>query len=79
MKHIYSAAFQSIILLVSAQTASAQTPTITAATPVSNTVEQWGKFEVKLDITATWANPYDYDEIRVGCTFTDPDGVTRTA
>ena len=79
MKHIYAAAFQSIILLAPAQTTSAQAPVITAATPVSNTVEQWEKFEVKLDITATWSNPYDYDEIRVGCTFTGPDGATRTA
>lgn len=79
MKHICSAFFQFFALTVSLQPADAQAPVITAATPVVTTVEQWGKFEVKLDITANWSNPYDYDEIRVECTFTDPDGMTRTA
>ena len=79
MKHIYNytAAFQSFILSASVQIASAQAPVITAVTPLSTSVEQWDKFEVKPDITANWTNPYDYDEIRVECTFTDPDGIAR--
>lgn len=55
----------------------AQAPIITAAVPVSTTVEQWGKFEVKLTVNANWANPYDYEEIRVEAVFTGPNGQTR--
>lgn len=79
MKQFCSTLFPIVAMLSSIQTATAQAPVITAATPLSQTVEQWGKFEVKLDITAAWTNPYDYDEIRVTGTFTDPDGNARTA
>lgn len=71
MKNICLAAFTS---LLAAQTASAQAPVIAAANPSSNTVEQWDKFEVQLEVSAIWSNPYDYDEIRVVCTFSAPDG-----
>lgn len=56
---------------------TAQAPTITAATPTTTNVEQWGKFEVELDVNATWTNPYDYDDIRVAATFVGPDGQTK--
>ncbi len=56
----------------------AQAPTITAAIPLASSVEKWSKFEVKLGITANWANPYNYDEIRVSAVFTAPDGQTST-
>ncbi|MCB0529022.1 MAG: DUF5060 domain-containing protein [Saprospiraceae bacterium] len=74
MKKLYCAAFCTFALLMKQQTAFAQAPVINAATPLATTVEQWGKFELSLDITASWVNPYDYDEIRVVCTFTAPDG-----
>ena len=64
------------VLLVHANL-SAQTPVITAATPLSANVEQWEKFEVKLAVTANWTNSYNYDDIRVAAVFTDPDGQTR--
>jgi hypothetical protein len=56
---------------------SAQAPVITAATPLSSTVERWGKFEVALDVVANWSNPYDYDEISVTAVFTAPNGQIR--
>ncbi len=72
MKKIYTA-----LLLISANSLlEAQAPVISSATPVSSTVEKWGKFEVKLGITANWNNPYNYDEIRVAAVFTAPDGQT---
>lgn len=78
MKNVYPAGLPFFILFLSIPMLKAQAPAITAATPTSATVEQWGKFEVKLDVTATWVNPYDYDEIRVAATFTDPDGQSKT-
>lgn len=47
-------------------------------TAQSSIVEQYGKFEVILDLTATFTNPYDYDEIVVSATFTSPGGQTKT-
>ncbi len=73
MKKIYSLL---PVLLLTARI-FAQAPVITAATPLSNNVEQWEKFEVTLAVTANWANPYDYDDIRVAAIFTDPDGLTK--
>lgn len=52
----------------------AQSPVIHALTPHSTEVEQYGKFEVTLDLTAAYSNPYDYDDIRVSALFTAPDG-----
>ena len=73
---------KNIFLLLSCcmaiQNARAQAPVIVSATPVVTTVEQWGKFEILLDINANWTNPYNYDEIRVACTFTAPDGQTKS-
>jgi hypothetical protein len=55
----------------------AQAPLIQSATPLSTVVDQYGKFEVQLALSATYNNPYDYDEIRVEATFTAPDGSSR--
>ncbi|MBP6828970.1 MAG: DUF5060 domain-containing protein [Saprospiraceae bacterium] len=76
MKIFATLALQTLFVLMTFQTANAQAPVITAATPLAVTVEQWGKFEISLDVTAAWSNPYDYDDIRVACTFTAPDGQT---
>ncbi len=78
MKIIATRAIQTLTLFMAIQTAQSQAPVISAATPASTTVEQWSKFEVSLDISTVWTNPYDYDEIRVACTFTAPDGQTTT-
>jgi hypothetical protein len=78
MKKIYPTGLPFLFFFVSLSMTSAQAPSITAATPSSGTVEQWGKFEVQLDVNATWVNPYDYDEIRVAGTFTGPDGTVKS-
>ena len=78
MKNIYLAGLQLLSFFVSIPMITAQTPAINSATPLSATVEQWGKFEVSLDVSATWTNPFDYDEIRVSCVFTGPNGQTKT-
>lgn len=65
------------MLFLSFQSA-AQAPVITAVSPVSNMVEQYGKFEAALAINATFTNPYNYDEIRVSAVFTAPNGLQFT-
>lgn len=65
-------------MAISLQTTNGQAPVINSATPLATSVEQYGKFEVKLDLTATYANPYDYGNIRVAATFTAPDGSQET-
>ena len=52
---------------------SAQAPVITAVSPSAASVEQYGKIELKLDLTATYTNPYDYDNIHIAAIFTGPD------
>lgn len=58
--------------------ANAQAPVIKSITPVSTTVEQYDKFEAKLELSASWSNPYDYDNIRVEAVFTAPNGQQKT-
>lgn len=67
-----------LLLGIFCQTSHAQAPVIQAITPLSSTVEQYGKFEARLNLTAAFANPYDYDEIRVTATFTTPGGGEQT-
>lgn len=73
MPNIYLKTTLSLFILMSLQPLTAQAPVIHTATPLATTVEQYGKFEVQLDLTATYTNPYDYDDIRVFATFLSPD------
>ena len=43
---------------------------------MATTVAQYEKFELSVDLDATFSNPYDYDEIVVRADFTGPDGAT---
>jgi hypothetical protein len=49
-------------------------PVIHAVTQLAESVEQWGKFEAVVDLSASFSNPYDYDEIALTATFTSPSG-----
>ena len=49
-------------------------PLIHSVSPVDTLIERYKKFEVAIDLTATYTNPYNYDEIGVAATFTSPDG-----
>ena len=48
-------------------------PVINSINPSGSAVEQYGKLEIELDITAIFTNPYDYDQIEVWADFTAPD------
>ncbi len=50
----------------------AQAPVFISATPNSTTIGRYDKFEVNLNITAGYTNPYDYDDIAVQAIFTSP-------
>jgi hypothetical protein len=67
-----------ILLLSSSRFGFTQAPVIHNVIPLSNTVEQYGKFEATFDMTAGYLNPYDYDDIRVSAVFTGPNGVQDT-
>jgi len=57
---------------------NAQAPVISAVTPLSQTVKQYAKFEAAITLTASYTNPYDYDNIRVQALVTRPDGQQET-
>ncbi|GAB4497911.1 MAG: hypothetical protein OHK0019_32370 [Saprospiraceae bacterium] len=78
MKKSFRAPFQTLSFCFMTSTLAAQSPVITGVTPVSTQVERFGKYEAAIALTATYTNPYDYDDIRVSAVFTDPDGQTRT-
>lgn len=78
MKKYY---FCNIIFIISSSflsTTLAQMPIITAVEPVSQSVAQYEKFEAKLELTANYSNPYDYDDIAITALFTAPDGRSFT-
>jgi hypothetical protein len=52
----------------------AQPPVIHGVSAQSAAVEQHGKFEATLSLSASYGNPYDYDEIAVSARFTGPAG-----
>lgn len=73
MKYLYV-----IICMSAALRGGAQAPVIHSVTPVSVAVEQYGRFEAVLSLSAVYNNPYDYDEVRVTAVFTGPAGATET-
>ena len=67
-----------IALLSIAMGSFAQMPVIKTITPLSNEVKLYEKFEAKVDLTATYTNPYDYDEVSLRAAITRPDGKRDT-
>jgi hypothetical protein len=66
------------VIAVAASLLFGQTPTLNSVTVQNPEVEQYGKFEATLNLTATYTNPYDYDQIAVSGTFTSPDGEAKS-
>lgn len=54
--------------------ASAAEPKISSIQAVSTTVGLYEKFELRIDLEATYANPYDPEEIDLRAEFTSPSG-----
>ncbi len=64
----------SSLFLFTTQTALSQVPAIHTVTLSSAEVPRYGKLEVVVDLTATYTNPYDYDQLEVLAVFTGPSG-----
>ncbi|MCU0335237.1 MAG: DUF5060 domain-containing protein [Chitinophagaceae bacterium] len=52
----------------------AQAPVIQSISPNAGTVGIYQKLELTIDLTASFTNPYDYDDIVVRASFTAPSG-----
>ncbi len=60
-------------------TASAKAPVIHSVRPgTSPTIGLYEKFELRIDLEATYSNPFDPDEIDLRAEFTSPSGRTQT-
>ncbi len=58
--------------------AKAQIPVFNSVTPNSVSISKMDKFELTIDLTAGYINPYDYNDIAVQCLFTTPSGKKDT-
>ncbi len=52
----------------------AQAPVFNSVTPNSTTIAKYDKFELTIDLTAAYTNPYNYDDILTQCIFMAPSG-----
>lgn len=62
-----------VIVLLATQ-AEAQLPVFNSVTSNTGTPIKYDKFELNINLTATYANAYDYGDIRVWCIFSAPSG-----
>lgn len=53
-------------------------PTFNSITPVSTSVGLYDKYEAAVNLSATYTNPYDYDQVALTALFTAPNGATKT-
>ncbi|MEN0004751.1 MAG: DUF5060 domain-containing protein [Bacteroidota bacterium] len=56
----------------------AQIPVVNTIHILTETAEQYQKWEARIDISASFQNPYDFDQIRIEGLFTHADGVSYT-
>jgi hypothetical protein len=56
----------------------AQAPVFNSVVPNTTTPAKFSKFELNIDLTAGYTNPYDYDDIAVQCIFTAPSAKRDT-
>jgi len=54
--------------------AVAQAPVINSVTANATSIPKYGKFELTIDLTSAYSNPYNYDEISTQCIFIAPTG-----
>jgi hypothetical protein len=53
-------------------------PVIDHITPNSTRLERYGKFELSLDITASYTNPYDFEQVSLQADFIAPSGTAHS-
>ena len=52
-------------------------PVINEVHLLTGSVEMYGKFEAELDLSATFDNPYDYDQLSISAVFNAPSGNSK--
>ena len=69
-----------IVLLFAGMIAKtkAQVPVFNSVTPNNTTIQKLDKFELTINLTATYSNPYDYSDIAVQCIITSPSNLRDT-
>ena len=60
------------------QTAEAASPEISDVTVNDDNIPRYEKFEISFQLSGTWDNPFDPDQVVVDCDFQTPDGKTMT-
>ena len=68
--------FTAIGLILRGIAAFAQ-PTFNSITPVNSSVGLYEKYEAAVNLSATYTNPYDYDQVALSATLTAPNGTTK--
>ena len=57
---------------------SAGEPGISDLIVNDDTIPRYEKFEISFNLSGTWSNPFDPDQVAVDCTFQTPDGKMAT-
>ena len=57
---------------------SAGEPGISDVTINDDNIPRYEKLEISFNLSGTWSNPFDPDQVAVDCTFHTPDGKTAT-
>lgn len=70
-KHII---LQFVILLLLLPATGQANPEIHTITPNADSIAQYTKLELKVTLSATFSNPYDYTQVRLKGYFTSPSG-----
>jgi hypothetical protein len=66
-----------VALLALASPAAGDAPKINSAWSEASTVGLYEKFELRVDVTATFENPFDPEDVDLWAEFTSPSGETR--
>lgn len=64
-----------LTMLFFAQQLLAQIPVFNVVTPNNTSIQKFDKFELTIQLTAAYTNPFDYNDIAVKAVFMAPNGV----
>jgi hypothetical protein len=63
------------IILLSAAFSGNANPVFTSVSANSGTIGKYQKFELTVNFTASYSNPYDFSQVNLKCKFTSPTGI----
>ncbi len=75
MKKAYLFLLSALIIAINL---SAQKPVFNSVTANGTSIKKYDKFELTIDLTAAYTNPYNYDDISTQCIFTASSGKKDT-